>query len=62
MGQLQCDLDEGIRAGAALLYQSLSKVTEGETVTVHIICQGPGYCQGALNGLLALQEVIQLCV
>lgn len=42
MGQLQGDLDEGIRTGAALLDQTLAKVVEGEAVTVHIISQSPG--------------------
>lgn len=42
MGQLKGDLDEGIRAGAALLNQTLSKVMEGDDVAVHIICQTPG--------------------
>ena len=57
MGQLQGDLDEGIRTGAALLNQTLAKISEGKNVTVHIICQSPGYCQRALDDFLALEEM-----
>lgn len=56
MGQLQGNLDEGIGTGAALLNQPLSKVSEGDNVTVHIVCQSSGYCQRTLDGLLALEE------
>lgn len=56
MGQLQGNLDEGIRTGAAFLNQPLSKVSEGDNVTVHVICQSFGYCQRTLDGLLALEE------
>ena len=62
MGQLEGDLNEGIGTSAALLDQTLAKVTEGENVTVHIISQSPGYCQRALDDLLALKEVIELDV
>lgn len=47
VSQLQADLYEGIRADAKLLDPSFTKVSEGEDVTVHIICQGLGYSQGA---------------
>lgn len=57
MGQLQGDLDEGIRTGAALLYQTFAKVIEGHDVRVHVISQSPGYFQRALDDLLALEEV-----
>lgn len=57
MSQLQSHLDEGIRTDAALLNQALPKVSKGDNVTVHVICQSPGHCQGALDGFLALEKV-----
>lgn len=57
MSQLQGNLDEGIWTCAALLNQTLSKLSKGKTVTVHVICQSPGHCQRALNDLLALEEM-----
>lgn len=56
MGQLQGDLDEGIRTGAALLYLAFSKVREGNDMRVHIISQLLGNRKGGLNDLLALKE------
>lgn len=56
MGQLQSELDEGIRAGAALLYLAFSKVIKRNNVGVHIISQILGNFEGVLNYLLALKE------
>lgn len=47
VSQLQGDLYEGIRADAKLLDLSFTKVSEGEDVTVHVICQSLGYSQRA---------------
>lgn len=60
MGQLQCDLDEGIRTGAALLNQTFAKVIEGENVRVDVVSQSRGDCQRALNDFLALQETAKI--
>ena len=54
VGQLQGDLDEGVRAGAALLDQALPKVTEGDDVRVHVLSQCLGHGQRALDHLLTL--------
>lgn len=59
MGELQGNLNEGIGTGAALLNQTLAKLSEGETVTVHIVCQSSGYCQRTLDDLLALKTVTE---
>lgn len=56
VGQLQGDLDEGIRTGAALLNQTLAKVIEGDDVGVHIVSQGLSDFQRALDDFLALTE------
>lgn len=56
MGQLQGELDEGIRTGAALLYLAFSKVIKRNNVRVHIISQILGNFEGVLNYLLALKE------
>lgn len=56
MGQLQGELDEGIGAGAALLYFAFSKVREGNDVGINIVSQVLGNCEGVLNDLLALKE------
>lgn len=56
MSQLQGDLDEGVRAGAALLDKALAKVIEGENVAVHVISQSLSQCQRALDHILALRE------
>ena len=61
VGELQCDLDEGVRTGAALLDQPLPEVSEGDDVTVHVIRQTLGYRQGALDGFLALEEETVVC-
>lgn len=45
--QLQADLDEGVGADAKLLDLSFTKISEGEDVTVHIICQCLGNSQRA---------------
>lgn len=47
VSQLQAELYEGIRADAKLLDLSFPKVSEGEDVTVHVICQCLGYNQRA---------------
>lgn len=54
MGQLQCELDEGIWTGLALLDQALSKITKGDDVRVHIISQSRGHRQRVGNHSLAL--------
>lgn len=59
MGQLQGDLDEGIRTGAALLNHTLAKVIEGENVRVHVVRQIRGNSQRVLDDLLALEEVTE---
>lgn len=59
MGQLQGDLDEGIRAGPALLYLAFSKLREGNDVGINIVSQVLGNCEGVLNDLLALKEEIK---
>lgn len=46
--QLQADLYEGIRADVKLLDPSFTKLSEGEDVTVHIICQCLGNSQRAV--------------
>lgn len=56
VGQLQGDLDEGIRTGAALLNQTLAKVIEGDDVGVHIVSQGLSHFQRAVDDFLALKE------
>lgn len=56
VGQLQSDLDEGVRAGPTLLDQTFPEVTEGDDVRVHILRQLPGHGQGALDDLLALRQ------
>lgn len=47
--ELQGNLDERIRACAALLDQTLAKVLKGVDVRVHIICQCLGQLQRALD-------------
>lgn len=47
VSQLQADLDESIRTDAKLLDPSFPKVSEGEDVTVHVVCQFLGYSQRA---------------
>lgn len=59
MGQLQGDLDEGVRTGAALLNHTLAKVIKGENVRVNVIRQILGHSQRALDDLLALEEVTE---
>lgn len=54
MGQLQCELDEGIWTDLALLDQALSKVTKGDDVRVHIISQSLGHRQRVGDHSLAL--------
>lgn len=56
LGQLQSHLDEGIRAGLALLNQSFPKFTKQTAVEVHVICYLFGNYVRALNGLSALRE------
>lgn len=46
--QLQADLYEGIRADAKLLDPPFTELSEGEDVTVHIICQCLGNSQRAV--------------
>lgn len=62
MGQLQGDLNEGIWTGATLLNQPLSEVIKGDDVTIHIICQSPGYSQWSLYDFLALEYMTELYV
>lgn len=54
--KLKSDLNEGVRAGAALLDEALAKFTEGDDVAVHVVRQGLGHIQGAVDDGLALGE------
>lgn len=62
MGELEGNLDEGIRTGAALLDQTFAKVIERENVTVHVVGQSPGCSQRALDDILALQGKSKSCM
>lgn len=57
MGQLQGNLDEGVRTSAALLNQTFAKVVKGENVRVDVVCQSCGHRQRALDDFLALKEM-----
>ena len=52
--ELKGDLNEGVGANAALLDEALAKVTEGDDVAVHVVSQGRGYIQRAVDDVLAL--------
>lgn len=54
MSQLQGQLDEGVRAGPALLDQTFPKGVERERVEIHVAGQERRAAQGRLDHLLAL--------
>ena len=54
VGQLQSQLDEGVRADPALLHPALPKLLVGEHVEVHVISQSLRNLQRPAHLLLAL--------
>lgn len=56
VGQLQCNLNEGIWVDSTLLDLCFAKVSEDNNVHAHIISEVLGQRQGLANLLLTLRE------
>lgn len=56
MGQLQGELDEGVRARSAFLDQSFTKSVERERMEIHIAGQNVRGVQGRLYHILTLEK------
>lgn len=54
--QLQANLEESVGADAQSLDPSFPKLSEGENVAVHILCQRLGHSEGAVDLSLDLRE------